>query len=181
MAPDAGRARQRPSPGIAQRYLRRVPQGQPDSVMSTGFYDDSVRQLNNALDARRDRLETASGGLPRDIAVLIIVSSFVIIAYAVLVGSPSFWFHVLCPIAIAVVVAVSLVVLVDLTYPFSGDVALTPDAFKRALSHSSPLVGGEAAWFQPISTGGSPSCDIPEHWPRPQLSEPHSPFLGAVW
>src|SRR6476620_2134120 len=28
----------------------------PDSEMSTEFYDDSVRQLNNALDARRDRL-----------------------------------------------------------------------------------------------------------------------------
>jgi hypothetical protein len=48
----------------------------------------------------------------------------------VLVGSPNFWFHVLGPVAIAVVVAVSLVVLIDLTYPFSGDVALTPEDFK---------------------------------------------------
>jgi hypothetical protein len=102
----------------------------PDSVMSTGFYDDSVRQLNAALDARRDRIETATGGLPRDIAVLIIFSTVVIVAYAVLVGSPNFWFHVLGPVAIAVVVAVSLVVLIDLTYPFSGDVALTPEDFK---------------------------------------------------
>jgi hypothetical protein len=102
----------------------------PDSVMSTGFYDDSVRQLNTALDARRDRLETAGGGLPRDISVLIIFSSFVIIGYAVLVGSPNFWFHVLGPLAIAVVVAVSLVVLIDLTYPFSGDVSLEPDDFE---------------------------------------------------
>jgi hypothetical protein len=34
------------------------------------------------------------------------------------------------PVAIAVVVAVSLVVVVDLTYPFSGDVAIEPDDFK---------------------------------------------------
>jgi hypothetical protein len=99
-------------------------------VVSTGFYDDAVRQLNNALDARRDRIEASTGGLPRDIAILIIFSSLVIVAYAVLVGSPSFWFHVLGPVAIAVVVAVSLVVLVDLTYPFSGDVSLDPEDFK---------------------------------------------------
>jgi hypothetical protein len=37
---------------------------------------------------------------------------------------------VLGPAAIAMVVAISLVVLVDLTYPFSGDVAITPDDFK---------------------------------------------------
>jgi hypothetical protein len=98
-----------------------------------GFYDDSVRQLNNALDARRDRIETATGGLPRDIAILIIFSSIVIVAYAVLVGSPNFWFHVLGPVAIGVVVAVSLVVLLDLTYPFSGDVALQPDDFKAGV------------------------------------------------
>ena len=102
----------------------------PTSHVETAFYDDSVSQLNDALDARRNRIQTASGGLPRDIAALILFSSFVIIAYAVLVGSPNFWFHVLGPLAIALVVAISLVVLVDLTYPFSGDVAITPDDFK---------------------------------------------------
>ena len=44
------------------------------------------------------------------------------------------WFvrqpHALGPAAVAAVVAVSLVVLVDLSYPFSGDVAIAPDDFK---------------------------------------------------
>lgn len=102
----------------------------PTSHVETAFYDDAVRQLNDALDSRRNRIENATGGLPRDIAALILFSSFVIVAYAVLVGSPNFWFHVLGPAAIAIVVVVSLVVLVDLTYPFSGDVAIAPDDFK---------------------------------------------------
>jgi len=37
---------------------------------------------------------------------------------------------VLGPLAIAVVVTISLVVLVDLTYPFSGDVSLQPNDFQ---------------------------------------------------
>jgi hypothetical protein len=103
---------------------------EPRSPSGTAFYDDGVRQLNQALSARRDRLQNAGGGLPRDIALLILFSTVVIIGYAVLVGSPHFWFHALGPAAIAMVVAVSLVVLLDLSYPFSGDVAIAPDDFK---------------------------------------------------
>jgi hypothetical protein len=103
----------------------------PTTPMSNGFYDDAVRQLNNALDARRDRIDTATGGMPRDIAVLVLFSSLIIVIYAIFVGSPSFWFHALGPVAIAVVVALSLVVLSDLTYPYSGDVALRPEAFQQ--------------------------------------------------
>jgi hypothetical protein len=72
----------------------------------------------------------AFGGLPVEIAALILFSSVVIVGYAVLVGSPNFWFHVLGPAAIAVVVAFSLLVLFDLSYPFSGDVALDPQPFE---------------------------------------------------
>jgi hypothetical protein len=102
---------------------------EPRSPGATGFYDDSVRQLNDALDARRDRLEASRGGLPFELAALIIFSSIVIVGYAVLVGSPNFWFHVLGPAAIAVVVVFSLLVLADLSYPFSGDVAIDPEPF----------------------------------------------------
>ena len=102
---------------------------EPKTPAATGFYDDSVRQLNDALDARRDRLEAARGGLPFELAALIIFSSIVIVGYAVLVGSPNFWFHVLGPAAIAVVVVFSLLVLADLSYPFSGDVAIDPEPF----------------------------------------------------
>jgi hypothetical protein len=103
---------------------------QPRSPQATTFYDDAVRQLNAALAARRDRLRTAGGGLPRDIALLIVFSTLMTVGYAVFVGSPHFGFHALGPAAVAAVVAVSLVVLVDLSYPFSGDVAIAPNDFK---------------------------------------------------
>ena len=103
---------------------------QPRSPQATAFYDDAVRQLNAALAARRDRLQTAGGGLPRDIALLVLFSTLVTVGYAVFVGSPHFGFHALGPAAVAAVVAVSLVVLLDLSYPFSGDVAIAPDDFK---------------------------------------------------
>ncbi len=102
----------------------------PKSQAQVAFYDDAVTQLNTAVAARRDRLRAVAGGIPRSIGVLILFSSFVIIGYAVLVGSPKFWFHVLGPAAIAMVVAVSLVVLVDLSYPFSGSLAISSEPYK---------------------------------------------------
>lgn len=101
----------------------------PGSPQATAIYEDSITQLSAALDSRRDRLEAAEGGLPTEMAALILFSTVVIVAYAVLVGSPNYWFHALGPAAIAVV-AFSLVVLADLSYPFSGDVSVSPEDFK---------------------------------------------------
>ena len=54
------------------------------------FYDDAVRQLNATVAARRDRLRSVGGGLPTDIVLLILFSAFVILGYAVFIGSPKF-------------------------------------------------------------------------------------------
>ena len=66
---------------------------EPTSPSAVAFYDDSVRQLNVALDARRNRLDDAGGGLPWVIGALLFVGSLVIVGYAVLIGSRSYWFH----------------------------------------------------------------------------------------
>ena len=102
----------------------------PGSPGAQAFYDDSVRQLNAALVARRNRLGNAGGGLPWVVGALLFVGSLVLIGYAVLVGSRSFWFHAIGAGAIALVIGLSLVVLLDLIYPFSGDLAIDPGSFK---------------------------------------------------
>lgn len=106
---------------------------QPRTEAQRAFYADAVRKLNDALEARRDRIEYADGGLPRDIVLLLIFCSLVIIGYAMVAGSPSFGFHVIGPLAIAVVVAASLIVLADLSYPFSGEVAVSADPFRTGV------------------------------------------------
>jgi hypothetical protein len=102
----------------------------PKGSRAVTFYDDSVQQLSTALVARRNRLDDAGGGLPWVIGVLLIVGSVVIVGYTVLVGSRSFWFHAIGAAAIAVVLSLSLVVLLDLTYPFSGDLAASSEPFR---------------------------------------------------
>jgi hypothetical protein len=103
----------------------------PTASQAIAFYDGSVRQLHEALLARRDRLSTASGGIPSLVLALILVGAFVILGYVMLVGSRSFWFHLIGACSIALVVALSLVVLVDLSYPFSGSLVVSSDPFQR--------------------------------------------------
>ncbi len=102
----------------------------PKSPRAVAFYDDSVRQLSSALVARRNRLDEAGGGLPWVIGVLLIVGSIVIVGYTVLVGSRSFWFHLIGAGSVALVLGLSLVVLLDLTYPFSGDLSVGTAPFR---------------------------------------------------
>ena len=96
----------------------------PKSARATAFYDDAVQQLSTVLAGRRNRLDDAGGGLPWVIGVLLIVGSIIIVGYTVLVGSRSFWFHAIGAGAVAIVLGLSLVVLLDLTYPFSGDLSV---------------------------------------------------------
>ncbi len=102
----------------------------PKSPQQVAFYNDAVSQLNTSLAARQDRLNSVAGGIPGVIVILLLFNTFVIVAYAVFVGSPNFWFHALGPLAISVVVAVSLVVLFDLSYPFSGNVTISSNGFR---------------------------------------------------
>jgi hypothetical protein len=102
----------------------------PRSPSAAAFDDESVRQLIAALAARRDRLVDARGGLPWVIAALLLVGSLVIVGYAVLVGSRSFWFHAIGAGSIALVIGMSLVVLATLIYPFSGDLAIDSGPFQ---------------------------------------------------
>ena len=113
---------------------------EPRSARTAAFFDDAVRQLNDVLDARRNRLDDAEGGLPWVIVVLLLVGSLVILGYTILVGSRSLGFHAVGAASIALVVGLSLVVLIALVYPFSGDLAVGPEPFRT---------GGLAQFFGP--------------------------------
>jgi len=106
---------------------------EPESRRETAFYEDAVGQLNAALVARRDRLDAARGGLPPLMTVLVLIGSLVILIYATLVGSRQAWLHAVNAGAIAVLIGSSLVVLLTLSYPFSGDLAIEPEPFQTGV------------------------------------------------
>jgi hypothetical protein len=130
-----------PRAAAAVAGMYRAIQGvDPKSARAVAFYDDAVRQLSTVLESRRNRLDDAGGGLPWVIGVLLLVGSIIIVGYTVLVGSRSFWFHAIGAGAVAIVLGLSLVVLLDLTYPFSGDLSVGSAPFRN---------GALAQFFEP--------------------------------
>ena len=89
-----------------------------------------MRAQWSTTSGRRCRTGGTASEPRASLIALILFSAAVILVYALLVGSPHVWFHALGPVAIAMVVAFSLVVLFDLSYPFSGDVRVDPGPFK---------------------------------------------------
>jgi hypothetical protein len=124
-----GKESARAAAAVAGMYTA-IQRADPKSSRAVAFYDDSVQQLSTVLVARRNRLNDAGGGLPWVIGVLLLVGSIIIVGYTVLVGSRSFWFHAIGAGAVAIVLGLSLVVLLDLTYPFSGDLSVGSAPFR---------------------------------------------------
>jgi hypothetical protein len=124
-----GKESARAAAAVAGMYTA-IQRADPKSSRAVAFYDDSVQQLSTVLVARRNRLNDAGGGLPWVIGVLLLVGSIIIVGYTVLVGSRSFWFHAIGACSIALVIALSLVVLVDLSYPFSGSLNVSSAPFQ---------------------------------------------------
>lgn len=105
----------------------------PQTAAGHAFYDDSVRRLNDALAARRNRVSDASGGLSALLVGMLFLGSLLILGYAILVGSKSAAFHLIGAGAIAVVLGFSLVMLVVYDYPYSGGLAIDPGPFREGV------------------------------------------------
>jgi hypothetical protein len=97
----------------------RRPPGDPRGVRRPGLLADARRAVKGGLDAL--------------VGTLLLIGSVVILGYATLVGSRHFGFHAVGAGAIAVVVAFTLVVLLDLSYPFSGSFAIDPSPFESGV------------------------------------------------
>jgi hypothetical protein len=119
---------------------RALESADPTTPAARSFYDDSVSRLNDALAARRHRISVASGELSSLVAGLLLLGTFVILGYVVLVGSRSAAFHAIGAGSIALVLGFSLAVLLLYNYPYSGDLAISPHAFQT---------GVLAQYFQP--------------------------------
>jgi len=64
---------------------------------------------------------------------LVILGSFVILGYAILVGSRSAAFHMAGASAIALVLGFSVVILMAYNFPYSGSLAIDPAPFQSGI------------------------------------------------
>ena len=114
---------------------------EPASATTSGdFVQEAIRDASAATDERRARILESSSQIPGTLWAVLIVGALVTIAFTYLFGVDTLWHHALMVSAVATLIGLSLLVIVTLNLPFTGDVAVKPEAMRIALESFSPTM-----------------------------------------
>jgi len=106
---------------------------EPKSANQRAFYDDIVSQLDDVVDARRDRIQDAGSAIPNILLWLLFAGAVVFVL--TMVGFSAAIDRLLVPliVGVAILVAGGLLVTVLLDYPFSSSIGVTSDPFREGI------------------------------------------------
>jgi hypothetical protein len=104
---------------------------EPKTPSENSFYDAAVGKLDDLVSARRQRLSSASEGLPGTFQILLVVGAVILIMFFYLVRAPGLRTQVLIVTAVATMISFNLLVALVLEYPFSGQVAVSSSPFSQ--------------------------------------------------
>lgn len=106
---------------------------QPANSTSADFVQAGIRDASTATEARRSRILESGSQIPGTLWAVLIVGAIVTIAFTYLFGVDTLWHHALMVTALATLIALSLLVILTLNLPYTGDVAVKPEAMKNAI------------------------------------------------
>jgi hypothetical protein len=91
---------------------------------------EMLRTLNNLYTARRSRLLAASDGIPDTIWWILVMGGVITVAFSFFFGMPSMGMHYAMTGVLALSMALVMVLIVALDWPFRGEVSISPAAFQ---------------------------------------------------
>lgn len=113
----------------------------PSNAQQQVLYDQSLERMRDLANARRDRLLEAEEGLPGLLWVVLVTGGLVVLGFMYLFGMDSTVIHLLMVASLALVIALVLLTVAALNFPFKGDITISPEAMEHVLGrfHSSKL------------------------------------------
>jgi hypothetical protein len=97
------------------------------------LYEQGLQQVNDLADARGKRLFEAEEGLPAILWVVLGVGGVEVVGFTYLFGLESTSVHVLMVASLTLIIALVLLTVAALDYPFEGDIRIGPQAFEHVL------------------------------------------------
>jgi hypothetical protein len=101
------------------------PQNQGEAVIEA----ELLRTWNNLYLARSSRLSAVEGHIPKMIWSIIFLGAAITTGYTYFFGFESFGMHIAMTSTIAATLALVIVLIIALDWPFRGQVSVTPDPF----------------------------------------------------
>lgn len=101
------------------------------------FISKAVDDVTTASEDRRERVRDSGSQIPTPLWVVLLAGAAISVAFTYLFGVNSFTAHALMVSFLAAIIALSLLVILTLNLPFTGDVALKPDAMQAEIGEFS--------------------------------------------
>jgi hypothetical protein len=108
---------------------------QPENETEKIFLSASVHHMARVSELRTQRIAASSQGNHPLIYFILITGSILTIAFSMLFGTKNIIPHLIMTALMAAMIAISLLAIVAIDYPFTGDLIIKPDVFTDVLSH----------------------------------------------
>jgi hypothetical protein len=118
---------------IQEKLVRLYSAFQPKTEIQKIFLTESVKKMNEASEMRRIRIVYASTGIHPTLYAILIIGSFITIAFTMLFGTENHIEQLIMTASLAAMIAFALFTIIALDYPFSGTFSVEPDALKSML------------------------------------------------
>jgi Protein of unknown function (DUF4239) len=115
--------------GLWAAYLAIEPRTSRESAVYAAAFD----QLDALSDARRERLLASRSPLPLELWETLIAGAAITVGFTYFFGSKNERAHALMTAALAAMIGLGLWVTFVMDLPYSGDLAVSPAAFQKAL------------------------------------------------
>jgi Protein of unknown function (DUF4239) len=115
----------------------RVPAG---AATASDFDLQAVHDVSAATEDRRTRILESSSQIPGTLWAVLLVGGIITVAFTYFFGVESFWHHALMVSALAALIGLSILVILTLNLPYTGGVAVKPEAMRIELASFTPTM-----------------------------------------
>ena len=113
-----------------------------DQLKDHALFQQAIHLLAAIEDNRNERLDSADGSVPPILWFVLVAGALITLGYPAFFGSSNLVAQTLMTATLAALVALTLVPILVLDFPFTGRVALTSSAFDEALQQLAPHLRG---------------------------------------
>ena len=113
-----------------------------DQLKDHALFQQAIHLLAAIEDNRNERLDSADGSVPPILWFVLVAGALITLGYPAFFGSSNLVAQTLMTATLAALVALTLVPIVALDFPFTGRGALTSSAFDEALQQLPPHLRG---------------------------------------
>jgi phosphatidylglycerophosphate synthase len=110
--------------------IRRIsPQNRQEQIL----YTKILKNLENLSKLRQERLADMESSIPGIVWGALIVGAIVTIMFSILLGAEKLWLHSLLISLLAVILATAFYLIIELDYPFMGELSAKPTSYIKML------------------------------------------------